>query len=147
LLIEHKITLCEALTGVNFVITHLDGTKIRIKNEPGQVIKPDDLKTVPEKGLPFHKSPFRFGNLFIKFTVTFPDSIPAAKLAGLRQALPAPAQAAAEDADMDAETFMLSAFEESQRNTKAAGGTQDDSDEEEEDPRGGGGQRVQCAQQ
>lgn len=135
------------MTGVNFVLKHLDGTNIRIKNNPGEVIKPDDLKTVPDKGLPFHKSPFRFGNLFIKFTVTFPDKIDVSKLSNLSTALPAPAQSRTEDADMDAETFMLSAFTESQRNTKAAGGTQDDSDEEEEDPRRGpGGQGVQCAQ-
>jgi len=69
LLIEHKITLLEALTGVDFVLTHLDGKQIRIKNEPGDVIKPDDLKTIPEKGLPFHKQPFKFGHLFVLFKV------------------------------------------------------------------------------
>ena len=31
LLMEQKITLAEALTGVDFVLTHLDGSKIRIK--------------------------------------------------------------------------------------------------------------------
>ena len=111
LLMEHKITLVEALTGVNFIVTHLDGTKIRIKSEPGEVIKPDDLKTVPEKGLPFYKSPYRFGNLFIKFSVTFPDSIPIAKLPSITSAPPAPETPA--DADMDAETFMIQAFTES----------------------------------
>ena len=121
LFIEHKITLVEALTGLNFIFTHLDGTKIRIKNEPGEVIKPDDIKTVPEKGFPFYKSPYRFGNMFIKFTVTFPDSIPVAKLPSLAPALPGP-EAGSEDADMDAETFMLQAFDENQRNTKAGGG-------------------------
>lgn len=105
LLIEHKITLCEALTGVNFVVTHLDGTKIRVKNEPGEVIKPDDLKTLPEKGLPFHKQPYKFGNLFIMFKVTFPDSIPVPKVAALKAALPGPDSS--EDADMDAETLLL----------------------------------------
>ena len=147
LLFEQKITLVEALTGVDFVLTHLDGSKIRIKNEPGHVIKPDDLKTIPEKGMPFHKSPFRFGNLFVKFTVIFPDSIPVAKLPNIKSALPAPEQSQ-EDAEMDGvETLMLQAFAESQRNTKAAGGTQDDSDEEEDEHHGHGGQRVQCAQQ
>ena len=58
LLMEKQITLHEALTGVDFVVTHLDGTKIRIKNEPGEVIKPDDLKTVVGKGLPFHKKTY-----------------------------------------------------------------------------------------
>jgi len=121
LFIEHKITLVEALTGINFIFTHLDGTQIRIKNEPGEVIKPDDIKTVAEKGFPFYKSPYRFGNLFIKFTVTFPDSVPVASLPALKGALPGPATPEA-DAEMDAETFMLQAFTEEQRNTKAAGG-------------------------
>lgn len=97
--------MCEALTGVNFVMTHLDGTKIRIKNEPGEVIKPDDLKTIPDKGLPFHKQPYKFGNLFVMFKVTFPDSIPVPKVASLKAALPGPDSA--DDADMDAETLML----------------------------------------
>lgn len=74
-MIEQEISLLEALTGVDFVVTHLDGSKIRIKNNPGEVIKPDDIKTVIEKGLPFHKSSFKFGNLFVMFKVTFPKSV------------------------------------------------------------------------
>ena len=92
---------------MNFVITHLDGSQIRIKNEPGEVIKPDDLKTVPDKGLPFHKQPYKSGNLFIMFKVTFPDSIPVNQLASLKAALPGPTTSG-DDAEMaDAETFML----------------------------------------
>ena len=84
--------------------------------------------------------------MFVKFTVEFPDTIPVAKVPALQGgALPAPQTPA--DSEMDAETFQLQAFTESQRNTKAAGGTQNDSDEEEEEERHGGGQRVQCAQQ
>lgn len=79
-MIEKDITLLEALTGVDFVMTHLDGTKIRIKNKPGEVIKPDDIRTVEEKGMPFHKSSYKFGNLFIIFKVTFPDKIQPAQL-------------------------------------------------------------------
>ena len=75
LLMEKTITLVEALTGVDFSITHLDGTKIRVKNVPGEVIKPEDLKTLEGKGLPFHKKSWEFGNLFIIFKVTFPDSM------------------------------------------------------------------------
>ena len=86
--------------------------------------------------------------MFVKFSVVFPDSIPVANVAGLKAALPGPSTTP--DADMDAETVMLQAFDEGQRNTKAAGGTQAaDSDDDDEDSRGGpgGGQRVQCAQQ
>ena len=54
-MIEKEITLLEALTGVDFVLKHLDGKKIRIKNNPGEVIKPDDIKTVEGFGMPYHK--------------------------------------------------------------------------------------------
>jgi len=32
LMIEKEITLLQALTGVDFILKHLDGRKIRIKN-------------------------------------------------------------------------------------------------------------------
>lgn len=87
LLIEKEITLLQALTGVDFVITHLDGTKLRIQNTPGEVIKPDDIKTVPEKGLPFHRSPYKFGNLYIVFKVSFPKTMPKALIPNIATAL------------------------------------------------------------
>jgi len=52
---EKEITLIEALTGLEFIITHLDGRKVRVKNTPGHVIKPDDIKTVENQGMPLHK--------------------------------------------------------------------------------------------
>jgi len=72
---EKTISLADALTGVDFTITHLDGSKIRVKNTPGEVIKPEDLKTLEGKGLPFHKKTWENGNLFIIFKVVFPDSL------------------------------------------------------------------------
>jgi DnaJ family protein A protein 2 len=75
LLMEKEISLLEALTGVDFVLTHLDGRLIRIKNKPGEVIKPDDIKTVENFGMPYHKQPYKFGNLFVVFKVTFPDKL------------------------------------------------------------------------
>lgn len=146
LLIEKEITLCQALTGVDFTITHLDGTKIRIQNTPGEVIKPDDLKTIPDKGLPFHKQSYKFGNLFVMFKVTFPSQLAKPQLEAAAIALGHMKKES--DADMeDAEVVKLQSYSENQRNTHATGGqTANDSDEEDEDPRGGG-QRVQCAQQ
>ena len=38
---EKEITLVEALTGLDFILVHLDGRKVRITNKPGEVIKPD----------------------------------------------------------------------------------------------------------
>jgi len=83
LLMEKEITLLEALTGVNFVVDFLDGTKFRVTNKPGEVIKPDSLMTLEEKGLPFHKNPFRFGNLFILFTLKFPETLSPSQLSAV----------------------------------------------------------------
>ena len=75
LLLEKEISLLEALTGVDFVLTHLDGRKIRVKNQPGEVIKPDDIKTVEGYGMPYHKQTYKFGNLFVVFKLVFPKEL------------------------------------------------------------------------
>ena len=41
LYLTHKITLLQALTGVNFTMKHLDDRIVRIQNEPGNCIHPD----------------------------------------------------------------------------------------------------------
>lgn len=77
LFMEKEITLYEALTGLDFVLTHLDGRKIRIKNNKGEVIKPESLFTVEKLGMPFHKRSYENGNLIIQFKIKFPDTINA----------------------------------------------------------------------
>jgi DnaJ-class molecular chaperone len=75
LVMEKEIPLLEALTGVEFVIVHLDGRKLRIKNVPGEIIKHDEIKVVEAMGMPFHKKTYQSGNLFIHFKVKFPDTL------------------------------------------------------------------------
>lgn len=70
-----EITLLEALTGVNFTIMHLDGRIIRVTSPGGSVIKPNDTMTCEGLGMPFHKTPYKFGNLFIDFSVKFPEKV------------------------------------------------------------------------
>jgi len=41
LFVERNITLLEALTGFNFTLDHLDGTKITVSTAPGEVISHD----------------------------------------------------------------------------------------------------------
>lgn len=139
---EKEISLHEALTGVDFTVTHLDGQKFRVKNTPGEVIQPDSLKTIPDKGLPFYKQSYKFGNMFICFRVKFPVKLGAAQITAASQALNMQKKP---DVDMDVkDCCILEKYSEAQRNTKAG---IEDSDEEEEGGHGHGGQRVQCAQQ
>ena len=70
-----EISLFDSLTGVDFTITHLDERIVRIQNKPGEIIKPDSTMTCPDLGMPFHKTPYKNGNLYIKFTIKFPDKI------------------------------------------------------------------------
>lgn len=75
LVFQADISLLEALTGFEMVIEHLDGRKILVKTNPGEIVRPEQLKTVKELGLPFFESPFRFGNLYINFNINFPEKI------------------------------------------------------------------------
>lgn len=81
MIIEKEISLIESLTGLDFVLTHLDGKKYRIKNSPGEIIKHDDIKTVEHLGMPFSKKTYTFGNLFIHFKVKFPTTLEAKNIA------------------------------------------------------------------
>lgn len=74
-MMEKEISLMESLTGVDFIIKSLDGRKIRIKNKPGEVIKPNEIKTVEGQGMPYHKQTYKFGNMFVIFKVKFPENL------------------------------------------------------------------------
>ncbi|KAJ2953535.1 hypothetical protein O0L34_g1137 [Tuta absoluta] len=74
LLMKHEITLTEALCGFEFVVKHLDGRDLLIRHNPGEVIKPGDLKGIQGEGMPQFKNPFEKGNLYIKFDVVFPEN-------------------------------------------------------------------------
>ena len=84
---EKEITLLEALTGVNFTIMHLDGRIVRIVGKEGEIIKPSSMMTCEGLGMPFHKTSYKFGNLFISFKIKFPDSIDQGQLASLNNVL------------------------------------------------------------
>lgn len=136
LLMTKQITLSQALCGIEFTVPYLDGSSFSVATERNQVIQPDQILTVTEKGMPFHKNSFKFGNLFILFKVKFPETIPSELTEGLKQTIKqiegAEAQQPEENLDI-AERKYLTKFEESQRNTHHQGGTKaHDSDDEKE---------------
>ena len=157
---DKEITLFEALTGLDFVLTHLDGRKIRIRNTPGDVIKPESKFTCEGLGMPFHKRTYSFGNLIINFKIKFPTTIDAKSSKLLQEALggavasagaakTTPKASTADSGDV-AETCELKAFKEEHRNTDHRGGDRDhhhESDEEEDEDGHGHGQRVGCQAQ
>jgi len=43
--------------------------------------------TVEDKGLPFHKNPYKFGNLFVLFKVTFPEAVNQEQISSITNTL------------------------------------------------------------
>ncbi|KAI3925971.1 hypothetical protein MKW98_028107 [Papaver atlanticum] len=72
---EQKLSLTEALCGFQFALTHLDGRKLLIKTNPGEVVKPGSFKALNDEGMPMYQRSFMKGMLYINFTVEFPDSL------------------------------------------------------------------------
>lgn len=74
LIMKLQIELSEALCGFKRAIEHLDGRKIVITSEPGQIIDSGDIHIVPEEGMPMYRNPYEKGRLFVVFKVNFPQS-------------------------------------------------------------------------
>ena len=147
LYMEKEISLLESLTGVDFTIMHLDGRIIRIQGEKGKVTKPSSTMTCEGLGMPFHKTPYRFGNLFITFKVKFPDQLQANHIAEVNNIFPS-TQTSSEKAELmeSKETVTLVAFAEHHKNEHAQGGMKGDSDEEGEGDEDGHPGGVGCQQ-
>ena len=73
LLIEKSIKLGDALCGVKFSIKTLDDRTILIASKPNQVIKPSSIMMVANEGMPINND--KKGNLYVRFTVEFPNEI------------------------------------------------------------------------
>jgi DnaJ-class molecular chaperone len=72
-------------------------------------------------GMPFHKMSYKHGNLFINFTIKFPDSINDAQMTQVKEVLKGQAKSAAEQREVNEveEKVQLSHFEEHHKNTHA----------------------------
>jgi DnaJ-class molecular chaperone len=62
--------------------------------------------TIEDKGLPFHKNPYKFGNLFVLFSVEFPKSLDSTQSAGIQTLFSSMKRKGMEDIDV-AETCKL----------------------------------------
>jgi len=87
-----NIPLANALTGFEFIIKHLDGRKLVVSTQQGQIISPGMQLELPHEGMPERKFSSERGSLFITFTIEFPLSLTPAQttsiLAGLPDLLP-----------------------------------------------------------
>jgi len=63
LFMKKKISLLEALVGVNFKLKQLDGTDLTICSAPADVISTGEMKVIQGKGMPFYGDAMSHGNL------------------------------------------------------------------------------------
>lgn len=72
LFMKKDITLLEALTGLEFTLTHLDGHEYSIYTKKGEILSDKSKKVVGGLGMPFFKDSLSHGNLIIEFHVVMP---------------------------------------------------------------------------
>lgn len=69
-----KINLKQALCGTTVQVPTLQGDRITV-NTQGEVIKPNTVRRINSRGLPFPKEPSRRGDLLVSFDIKFPETL------------------------------------------------------------------------
>ena len=87
---KQRVSLIEALSGFKFNVERLDGTKVTIKTEPGEIIKNRQMKKVSLLGLPHFERNYSYGDLYIEFLVDYPQKISEENMEKLKEILPEP---------------------------------------------------------
>lgn len=75
LYMEMKISLTEALCGLRRPIVTLDGRNLTVVYPAGTPLPPDKEQVILGEGFPLFRNPYVRGDLFIKFSVEFPEKI------------------------------------------------------------------------
>jgi DnaJ family protein A protein 2 len=126
LVYKTEISLLEALTGVKIAITHLDGRRILIYTEPGEIIQPEKLKTVSELGMPFFNRPYKYGNLYLDFQIIFPDKLTNEQTAKIIEILNNEKINKIGKLPKDIEKYTLEDYDASETNSSYKGGKKED---------------------
>ena len=69
-----KLTLREALCGVRVTVPTLDGPKVHL-DFSNEVVRPQTVRRLQGKGLPFPKDPSRRGDILVHFDIQFPATL------------------------------------------------------------------------
>ena len=87
LYMEREITLFEALAGTRFEFLHLDGRPVLVSTPPKKIIGHGETMCVEELGMPFFGRTYKYGNLFVIFSVTFPQTLTKAQIKTIKAVL------------------------------------------------------------
>uniref|UniRef100_U5EYK6 Putative dnaj-like-1 protein n=1 Tax=Corethrella appendiculata TaxID=1370023 RepID=U5EYK6_9DIPT len=84
-----KISLRQALCGASVKVPTLGSSEMLTINMNNEVIKPNTVKRLQGKGLPFPKEPSKRGDLLVAFDIKFPDAVAPTSKEILSDILPA----------------------------------------------------------
>ena len=147
LIMKKEISLLEALTGVSFLVPHLDEHKVLVSSAPDSVIQHESIKQIEGEGMPIFGNTFMRGCLFIQFEVKLPETLtltPAQK-AVLRGVLPGPPETAPIEPDEMTEVKEMTDIDLEARRAREQLG-KDAAADSDDDGMPGGMRQVQCAQ-
>ncbi|KAK0521131.1 Type I HSP40 co-chaperone [Tilletia horrida] len=143
LICEVEVDLLTALAGGQIQLEHLDDRALHIPIPAGEVIKPEAMKVLRQQGMPSYRH-HELGDLYIKFNVKFPESMPEEAIPLLEQALPPRTPLPKLKKDILIEEAPLEDLSEREARGSSSGRGAMDIDDDEDGP--GGGPQVQCAQ-
>src|SRR3990167_1581149 len=132
LIFEKNITLLEALTGYEFLITHLDGRVLVVRSTQGDITKQGDIRVIRDEGMPLHKNPHLKGNLFVAFNIKWPEpgSLTKEQVQLLTKALPP--KPSLGSIPMDHEEVIPEVYEEHKHSARNEGHSRGESYDEDE---------------
>ena len=85
---EKKIILSEALSGVEFIFNTIYDAKIVLKSNTDEIIDGNTYHCLEKFGLPLRNNPNTYGNVYIKYSIIFPEYLSKERKKLLLQILP-----------------------------------------------------------
>ncbi|ETO30596.1 molecular chaperone [Reticulomyxa filosa] len=73
LYMNFTLSLKQALCGYMIFIPYLDGKKLLLKSELGEIVQHGEIRVIYHKGMPKKQNPTMKGNLYITFKIMFPS--------------------------------------------------------------------------
>ena len=87
LFIRRNISLLQSLTGAEVTLDHLNGERVKLQSEVGDILSPDCVRCVDNLGMPVYNAEGRFGKLYVQLNVDFPKGLTSEQIEGLKQIL------------------------------------------------------------
>ena len=92
LFIRSHIPLLQSLTGTEVVIDHLNGERVHLVSEVGDILPPGCVRCVDDLGMPLYNQEGKFGKLYVQFDVDYPKGLTKKQIEQLKQVLSEPVE-------------------------------------------------------